>query len=30
LIPELCSNFSFIKTLEINLNNFALNFDNLP
>ena len=30
LIPELCSNFNFISDLQINLNNFALNFDNLP
>ena len=30
MIPELCANFSFISNLTINLNNFALNFDNLP
>lgn len=30
LIPELCKNFSFVPKLEINLNNYALNFDNLP
>lgn len=30
LIPELCQNFNFVPSLEINLNNFALNFDNLP
>jgi hypothetical protein len=30
LIPELCMNFSFVPKLEINLNNYALNFDNLP
>ena len=30
LIPELCQNFSFVESLELNLNNYALNFDNLP
>ena len=30
LIPDLCQNFAFVPNLEINLNNFALNFDNLP
>jgi len=30
LIPMLCGNFNFVSSLEINLNNFALNFDNLP
>ena len=30
MIPELCANFNFISNLTINLNNFALNFDNLP
>ena len=30
MIPELCTSFNFIPQLEINLNNFALNFDNLP
>ena len=30
IIPELCQNFSFVQNLELNLNNFALNFDYLP
>lgn len=30
LIPDLCQNFNFVSSLQINLNNFALNFDNLP
>jgi hypothetical protein len=30
IIPELCKNFSFVSNLELNLNNFALNFDYLP
>jgi len=30
LIPALCQNFNFVPCLQINLNNFALNFDNLP
>ena len=30
MIPQLCENFNFVKELEINLNNFALNFDHLP
>ena len=30
IIPDLCKNFSFVDHLELNLNNFALNFDYLP
>ena len=30
LIPELCASFNFVDKLSINLNNYALNFDNLP
>ena len=30
LLPEICSNFNFIQKLEVNLNNYALNFENLP
>ena len=30
IIPDLCKNFSFVENLELNLNNFALNFDYLP
>lgn len=30
MIPQICENFNFVKELEINLNNYALNFDHLP
>ncbi len=30
LIPLVCRSFNFVREIELNLNNFALNFDNLP